>query len=89
MSTWSQPGASGGPCGGLEEKRTKQPRQSGRAGLTQANRPPRKPVWFTQRNGGTLVRTAGRARGELDLLLGVARHLLSGRCGWTPRFVRG
>jgi len=39
-------GASGGPCGGLEERRTEQPRPSDHAGLTQANRPPRKPGRF-------------------------------------------
>ncbi len=25
MSTWPNPGASGGPCGGLEERKTEQP----------------------------------------------------------------
>ena len=38
--------ASGGPCGGLEERKTEQPKPSEQAGLTQANRPPRKPVRF-------------------------------------------
>ena len=66
MSTWSQPGASGGPCGGLEEKRTKQPRQSGRAGLTQANRPPRKPVWFTVDNDDLLELWMGTRLTTLD-----------------------
>ena len=48
MSTWPNRGASGGPCGGLEEGKTEQPKQSDHAGLTQANRPPRKPVRFRQ-----------------------------------------
>jgi hypothetical protein len=48
MSTWPNRGAPAAPCGGLEQRKTKQPRQSGRDGLTQANRPPRKPVRFTQ-----------------------------------------
>jgi hypothetical protein len=46
MSTWPNRGASGGPCGGLEERRTEQPKPSDHTGLTQANRPPRNPVWF-------------------------------------------
>ncbi len=47
MGTWPNRGASGGPCGGLDRKKEEQPRQSDRAGLTQANRPPRNPVWFS------------------------------------------
>ena len=47
MSTWPNRGASGGPCGGLQEGKTKQPKQSDHVGLTQANRPPRNPVRFT------------------------------------------
>jgi hypothetical protein len=47
MSTWpNRGGASGGPCGGLEERKTEEPRQSDHVGLTQANRPPRNPVRF-------------------------------------------
>ena len=47
MNTWLNRGASGGPCGGLEEENTEQPKQSDHVGLTQANRPPRNPVRFT------------------------------------------
>ena len=48
MGTWPNRGASGGPCGGLEENQTKHPKQpSDHPGLTQANRPPRNPVRFT------------------------------------------
>jgi len=46
MNTWPNRGASGGPCGGLEEENTEQPKQSDHVGLTQANRPPRNPVRF-------------------------------------------
>ncbi len=46
MSTWPNRGASGGPCGGLDRRREEQSRQSDRANLTQANRPPRNPVRF-------------------------------------------
>ena len=46
MNTWPNRGASGGPCGGLDRRKQEQPRQSDRAGLTQANKPPRKPVRF-------------------------------------------
>ena len=47
MNTWPNRGASGGPCGGLEDNETEQSRESDQAGLTQANRPPRNPVRFT------------------------------------------
>ena len=47
MSTWPNRGASGGPCGGLEERKAEQPKQSDHVGLTQANRPPRNPVRFS------------------------------------------
>ena len=46
MSTWPNRGASGGPCGGLEEESPNSQNQSDQAGLTQANRPPRNPVRF-------------------------------------------
>lgn len=46
MSTWPNRGASGGPCGGLEEGRSEQPKQSDHVDLTLANRPPRNPVRF-------------------------------------------
>jgi hypothetical protein len=53
MSTWPNRGASGGPCGGLEEEQTEQQKQSDHVGLTQANRPPRNPVRFTWLTGGS------------------------------------
>ena len=54
MSTWPNRGASGGPCGGLEEEKDRTAKdQSDHVGLTQANRPPRNPVRFK-----TLVREA-------------------------------
>ena len=51
MSTWPNRGASGGPCGGLKERTTEQPKPSDHAGLTQANRPPRNPVRFKKAIG--------------------------------------
>lgn len=58
MSTWPNRGASGGPCGGLEEEKTKQPKQSDYVGLTQANRPPRNPVRFICNQVRSLERRA-------------------------------
>jgi hypothetical protein len=46
------------PLRGLEEREAEQPRASGQAGLTQANRPPRNPVRFTSR-GRNVARQAG------------------------------
>jgi hypothetical protein len=47
MSTWPNRGASGGPCGGWNNEDLNSQEKSNLAGLTQANRPPRKPVRFT------------------------------------------
>ena len=68
MSTWPNRGASGGPCGGLEDEGTQQPKQSDHVGLTQANRPPRKPVWFRQTLGAVPEsRAAARQHGFASL----------------------
>ncbi len=74
MSTWPNRGASGGPCGGLEEEKTEQPKQSDHASLTQANKPPRNPVRFnteeTHGHGherGPSERACGRCGGQLRL----------------------
>ena len=67
MSTWPNRGASGGPCGGLEENETKQPKQpSDHAGLTQANRPPRNPVRF--RPSQEVARAFGYSPGSFRVL---------------------
>ena len=48
MSTWPNRGASGGPCGGgWNNESPNSQKKSDHAGLTQANRPPRKPARFT------------------------------------------
>jgi hypothetical protein len=47
MSTWPNRGASGGPCGGWNNESPSSQKKSDHTGLTQANRPPRNPVWFT------------------------------------------
>jgi hypothetical protein len=47
MSTWPNRGASGGPCGGWNNKSPNSQKKSDHAGLTQANRSPRKPVRFS------------------------------------------
>ena len=62
MNTWPNRGASGGPCGGLEEENTEQPKQSDHVGLTQANRPPRKPVRFTHDKRSSLEDALNRER---------------------------
>jgi hypothetical protein len=62
MEYMAQPGASGGPCGGLKERKTEPKTQSDQAGLTQANkanRPPRNPVRFTS--------IVGEGHGTVDL----------------------
>lgn len=47
MSTWPNRGAPPAAPAGAAKGRTRNPRQSGHAGLTQANRPPRIPVRFS------------------------------------------
>ena len=50
MNNWPGPGGLRRPLRGAEkEKRQSTQRQSDKASLTQANRPPRFPVWFTSR----------------------------------------
>jgi hypothetical protein len=39
-------GGSGGPCGGLEERRIQKPNSADHAGLTHTKQSPRKPGWF-------------------------------------------
>jgi len=63
MSTWPNRGASGGPCGGLIERKLNSQNPSGHLGLTQANRPPRKPVRFSQPAGKKKPLTL-RVRGQ-------------------------
>jgi hypothetical protein len=46
MSTWPNRGASGGPCGGWNNESPSSQKKSDHTGLTQANRPPRNPVWL-------------------------------------------
>jgi hypothetical protein len=47
MSTWPNRGASGGPCGGWNNESPSSQKKSDHTGLTQANRPPRNPVWVS------------------------------------------
>jgi len=62
MSTWPNRGASGGPCGGLGERKSETNTQSGQPGLTQANRPPRNPVRFRAEQWQSTVLRSRRGR---------------------------
>ena len=54
VSTMAQPGGPpAAPAGGLEERKTEQPKQSDHVGLTQASRPPRNPVRFRPHRSST------------------------------------
>jgi len=57
MSTWPNRGASGGPCGGWNNESPSSQKKSDHTGLTQANRPPRKPVRFSDRGRDARYRT--------------------------------
>ena len=72
MNTWPNRGASGGPCGGLGERKTKPRNGSDQAGLTQANRPPRNPVRFSAR------RVEARVHGAEPAAHGGAQRKLNG-----------
>jgi hypothetical protein len=80
MNTWPNRGASGGPCGGLAEEKTEQPKQSDHVGLTQANRPPRNPVRFNVYYWETLE--------GLQVLMKDPSHLLAkaGHAKWLGAY---
>ena len=83
MNTWPNRGASGGPCRGLEENETKQPKQpSDYPGLTQANRPPRNSVRFSCDVGSCARRSRFRSRVGSEVLFGRSPRRLGGF--WQP-----
>ena len=85
MSTWPNRGASGGPCGGLVDRRTEQPKTSDHTSLTQANRPPRKPVRFRPAVGAPVERQVRPHLVRQVTGVSLVRSVASARAGSNGR----